>query len=176
MSETVTENDQLWKINRKLGGRPLMFKKPSDLWDAFIKYVEWVDAHPFTDRTITRKGNKASVESQILSDRVVPRPYTLSGFLVYVGSGYTWPSFKVTYDKKSMFHTVITRIELYVRNNQVEGAMAGHFNANIVARINGISEQVKTEVSGSDGKSMLATMTIEEMEEEIKRIAESVKK
>ena len=118
---------------KKKRGRPPKFKTAKELAQAFEDYKAFVDANPF--EIVTEFKGKRSV-------RHVPHPYTLCGFMVFVDSMKEWCDWaKYTKGRGEDFCGVITRIETEVREQQVCGGMAGQYNANLTARLNGLTDK-----------------------------------
>lgn len=57
----------------------------------------------------------------------------------------------------SDYVTIVTRIKEEIRNDQIEGALIGQYNNNIVARLNGLTE--KTDVT-TGGEKMTQPITV----------------
>ena len=73
---------------------------------------------------------------------MVQHPYTLCGFMVFVDSGREWKDFaRYTRERNEEFCALITRIETEVREHQVGGGMTGQYNANLTARLNGLTDK-----------------------------------
>ena len=71
------------------------------------------------------------------------------------------------------FLIIIRAIENAIQQQQVSGAMVGIYNSNLTARLNGLADVTKSEVSS---KVTVNQMSDEEIEAEIKRISESMSK
>lgn len=128
----ATYNQQLTKYKRKRG-RPPKFETAQDLANAFENYKAFVDANPF--EIVTEFKGERSV-------RYVPHPYTLCGFMVFIDSGREWKDFaRYNKERGEDFCALITHIETEVREQQVCGGMAGQYNANLTARLNGLTDK-----------------------------------
>ena len=128
----MTYNQALTEYKKKRG-RPPKFKTAKDLAKAFEDYKAFVDANPFEIVTIY-KGEE--------SVRYVPHPYTLCGFMVFIDSHQDWCDWaKYNKGRGEDFYGVITHIETEVRDQQVTGGMAGQYNANLTARLNGLTDK-----------------------------------
>lgn len=128
----MSYNSELSKYKKKRG-RPPKFKTAQELAKAFEDYKAFCEAHPFEIVT-TFKGEE--------SVRTIPRPYTLCGFMVFVDSGREWKDFaRYTKERSEDFCALITRIEVEVRDQQVTGGMSGMYNANLTARLNGLTDK-----------------------------------
>lgn len=121
---------QLWQVAAK-PGRPRKFETADDLWKHFVSYVKFVDDNPWT--SIDVKVVDKSVEKIEVDKRI---PYSLGGFCVYMGIG---DGFFNQYDKQKStpegFSVVIFAIRKTIETQQLEGASAGFFNANIISRV-----------------------------------------
>lgn len=122
------KGNQFWK-QRSKHGRDKLFATPELLWEAACEYFAWCDDSPIVKKDVVRNGKNAGDVIEI----PMQRPYSLSGFLFYVGAGDAyWRQFKIA-DHKG-FSTVINDIEKVIETQQFEGATVGIFNANIIAR------------------------------------------
>lgn len=118
---------------KKKRGRPPKFKTAKELAQAFEDYKAFVDANPF--EIVTEFKGERSV-------RHVPHPYTLCGFMVFIDSMSEWCDWKRRVKERGEdFVGVLTRIETEVRDQQVNGGMAGVYNANLTARLNGLTDK-----------------------------------
>ncbi|AMR34169.1 hypothetical protein A0256_23310 [Mucilaginibacter sp. PAMC 26640] len=130
--------NSFWKKRNK-HGREKLFASPKLLMEAVEEYLTYVDDSPWMNKEAIKGGEFAG---QIISIPTA-RPYTLTGLYLYLGCNkHYFNDFKKNCSQD--FSEVITRAEEIILTQQVEGAMVGAFNANLTARLNGISE--KTEV------------------------------
>lgn len=150
----MNEGNQFWKLRSK-HGRDKLFTTPELLWEAACEYFDWCDKHPWTVRKAVQKnipkrvkvGKKTVTETEQQTEQhaaPVPRAYSLSGFCLYVGATEQWwYSFKNDCVKKgdNDFLEVMSRIQEVMRTQQYEGAAAGVFNANIMARMLGLADR-----------------------------------
>lgn len=157
---------KLWQLlPNPCGGRPPLYTDPADLWNDFLRYCQWVDENPWEEKIATnalnsddfgtdekgkkRTGNKKNYMRQGI--KVLPRAWTLYGFASFSGI-YQWSSFKAKYKLKDGFSTVIHAIENSIKSQQVDGALVRQFDSNLVARLNGIADVTKQEITGKDGE------------------------
>jgi len=128
----MTYNQALNQYKKKRG-RPPKFKTAKELAKAFEDYKDFVDANPYEIVTIF-KGEECV--------RRVQHPYTLCGFMVFIDSMSEWCDWKrYTIQRGDDFLGVISRIETEVREHQVGGGMTGQYNANLTARLNGLTDK-----------------------------------
>lgn len=144
--ERLTGN-QLWKLRTK-HGRDRLFGDATLLWDEACKYFDWCDRHPWEKTELVKYQGYAS-EAEV----PLGRPYSMDGLTVYLGiSGSYFRTAKgelrekIEKGKATAAETelleMIEQIEQMIRTQQIEGAAVGVFNAGLVARINGISDNV----------------------------------
>ncbi len=123
--------NQFWKLaDPEFLGKPKNFPKPIDLWNACKPYFEWVDENPIlkTSTTTTAKGT-------FYNEEPLQKPYTWMGLYVFLGV-----SDLSAYKENKEYFQVITHIDNIIRNQKFEGATAGIFNANIIARDLGLKD------------------------------------
>jgi len=134
-------NDPLKNLHQKASelvkrGRPPIFKTPDDLWNTCKKYFEWCDGNPLIE---TDFRGKDAVEVHLPH----PRPYTLAGLCVWLGVNEKfWRDLRnAKKEDENEFSPVITRVEQIIYTQKFEGAAAGFFNANIIARDLGLTDK-----------------------------------
>ena len=132
------------------GGRPPKFKTPEELQEKAEGYFQYCDTHPIEvwQRKAAAANQSAKNGSGVKSDEgtmYIRRPYTLDGLGLWLEI-YDWRHFRA-YHQDDDFSPVIRALEMRVREQQVSGAVVGMYNANLVARLNGISESVQVETS-----------------------------
>ncbi len=168
--EIQEPRDKLWQVVQKpVGGRPRSFKSPQDLWNKALEYFKWVDDNPWQRKNASNAVNTAGLNtSNHLNQNVqlFPRAYTLYGLCAFAGI-CKWADFKRNYIDRKGFLEVIDAIENIVTAQQVDGAMIHQFDSNLVARLNGIADTTKTEVTGKDGAPIIALpkLSAEDIEE-----------
>ena len=154
--------NQFWKLRSK-HGRDKLFATPELLWDAACEYFQWCDENPWTTRKATQKtvpvkkkiGKKMQTVMEEQTQREVTptqRPYTLTGLCIYLNaSSVWWRKFKeqCTVNEEHDFLSVIARVEETIETQQLEGAVVGAFNANIIARKLGLTDKQQHELSGN---------------------------
>jgi hypothetical protein len=117
------------------------------------------------EATTKKRGSKKNYVRQGI--KVMQRAYTLYGFCSFSGI-YQWGVFKSRYAEKEEFRKVILAIENSVKAQQVDGAMVKQFDSNLVARLNGIADIQKQEITGKDGEPFTFPKL---SEEDLKKIA-----
>jgi hypothetical protein len=132
-------------------GRPPKFKTPEELAEKAEGYFQYCDTHPIEvwQRKAAAANQSAKNGSGVKSDEgtmYIRRPYTLDGLMLWLDLGMNWRDFRA-YHADDDFSAVIRTLDARVRDQQVSGAVVGMYNANLVARLNGISESVQVETS-----------------------------
>ena len=119
-------------------GRPPRFKTAAELWQTFMDYVNFTDAYTIELPTTIIKGNKREEGHA----GKVTQPLTLDGFMAFSGVGSTWADFsRYQCSRGEDFCEVITRVRNIVRADQLAGGMAGVYNSNLTARLNGLTDR-----------------------------------
>lgn len=145
--------NQLWKLRTKHGKSKLFGDGPL-LWDEAVQYFEWCDRHPLYRVELVKYQGSAD-EAEV----PLGRPYTMDGLTVYLGvsPGYfraaksnlknKIEAARATEAEVELLETM-ERIENTVRDQQISGAAVNIFNAAIVARLNGLAENINNNNTG----------------------------
>lgn len=135
------EGNQFWK-KRHSDGKEKLFETPEKLWDAACEYFQDIVDNPLKkqEAKVVNVGNYES-EVQIVTLDVM-KPFTLSGLCRYLGCDDSYfRSFKAQERKnKDDYIAVIMRIEQIIYEQKFTGAASGFFNANIIARDLGLTD------------------------------------
>lgn len=128
------KGNQYWKL-RNSHGRSKLFATPEPLWETTCGYFEYCDSHPWKTIKTKTKGQKTETE-----ETVTQYPYTLGGLMSFMNvSRSYWRKFRASANED--YFTIITRIENIIQTQQLEGALVGAFNPNIVARVLGLANK-----------------------------------
>jgi hypothetical protein len=150
--------NQFWK-QRSKHGRDKIFSTPDLLWEACTEYFEATDQRKWIK---TEFNGKDAVKCEVPTET----PYTLTGLFIFLDiDRKTWD----LYRNREDFIPVTTRVEQIITTQKLEGAIVGAFNANIVARIEGLSDKVEQ-------KNENYNMNVEPTAEEAQRIKEALLK
>lgn len=153
MASRLTGN-RFWELRTKHGPDRL-FGDPAVLWEEALLYFDWCERNPlYKTELVKYQGSADMVEVPLL------HPFSMREFTCYLGvSGSYFRSAKGNLREKIEKKTAtaieaellatIERIEHCVFNQQVNGALVGLFNANLVARLNGISDNTNVTNSGA---------------------------
>lgn len=119
---------------------------PEKLWELFLAYKKEVKDNPRIKVEYVGKDGETK-------HTPIERPLTLDGFYTFgydkeVTIHHYFDNPEGAYDE---YRGIITRVRKAVRAEQIDGAMVNHYNSNLTARINGLSDkqdiEVKTQVS-----------------------------
>jgi hypothetical protein len=118
-------------------------------------YFSWCDTHPrFKSDLVKYKGGYEIAEIPLR------RPYTFDGLFGYLGVtlGYFRAAKANILEKQERgsatnfdeeLLNAFAEIEARIRNEQVEGGLAGQYKESLVARLNGIADNVNQNSTGS---------------------------
>ena len=117
---------------------------PDQLWDLFQQYEKATKANPYKVKDWVGGGGKPVVREK-------ERPLTIEGFNNFVRkTGLAYDIDDYIYNRKEMYNDYIAVsrwIKDSIRQDQIEGGMAGMYSPNITQRLNGLTEKI--EESGS---------------------------
>ena len=121
--------------------KPKYIKTPEELYQLFESYT--LDTKQRV-RTIPKATNKG-----VLYEEHVP-PLTIDGFKTYANKqGSDINRYRYNVDGTlNDYVSIVTRIKEEIRNDQVEGALVGQYQQNIVARLNNLSEKTDVTTNG----------------------------
>ena len=127
-------------------GRPKAFESPEQLMEWFNKYKVWVEENPI--RVHDYVGKDADEVY-----RIRQRPLTIEGFEMYCfeqGVINDLSNYFANSDGRySDYSTICSRIKKAIRQDQIEGGMAGIYNPSITQRLNNLVEKTNTEVNAN---------------------------
>jgi hypothetical protein len=131
-------------------------ESPEKMKEIFAQYKKWVEANPILVEDYVGKD----------ADRVLrekPRCLTMEGFENYVANIPEMPDTLVHYfcntnDAYSEYLSVCSHVKREIRQNQIEGGMAGIFNPSITQRLNGLVD--KKSVDGNISVQQITGMEI----------------
>ncbi len=123
---------------------------PEKMMELFLAYKGKVKSNPILKHDFVGGAGK-SVQ------RKIERPLTLEGFSVYcfeegiIKSVHDY--FKNLNDAYAEYSPICSRIKEMIRNDQIEGGMAGIYNPSITQRLNGLVEKQQNEVTINEIKA-----------------------
>lgn len=135
-------------LNFELMGRYKLIESPEKLWELFELYKKETKSSPILVHDFVGKdGNSVYREKE--------KPLTIEGFECYLYDrdiiGDLSNYFANSNNRYAEFSTICSRIRKAVRQDQINGGMAGIYNPSITQRLNGLVEKTenKTEHSGT---------------------------
>jgi hypothetical protein len=125
-------------------GKRKYIETPEKLWEYFQEYKKETKSKPFLIKDWVGK-DAFNVQ------REKERPLTLEGLECWLFDkdiiGDLSHYFANTDNKYSDYLTICHAIKKAVRQDQIEGGMAGMYNPSITQRLNGLVEKTQTEVN-----------------------------
>lgn len=124
-------------------GRPNKIESPEHLWNLFSEYREHTKDNPF--KVVDYVGKDAE-----MVHRYKERPLTIEGFENYCAAKGVIQDlgdyFSNTRGRYKRFSAICSRIRKEVRQDQIEGGMAGMYNPSITQRLNNLVEKVQNTI------------------------------
>ena len=150
------------KFVRK-NGRPRKYETPEQMGEDIAAYFRWARENPLYEAKYVGKD-----ADEVALPR--PRPFTITGMHLHMGISYDcWLDYK---RNREGFSSVMIAAENMCRTQKFDGAAAGFFNANIIARDLGLADRqeqsgpgggpVQHEISSSDDAREAARKFAEE--------------
>ena len=128
-------------------GRKKIFT-PESLWDNFTQYVETVKGSPIRVQDFVGKDAEEVY-------RAKERPLTMEGFQNYLDDNDIITDVTDYFENKEGRYTdfvrICSRIKRRIRQDQIEGGMAGIYNPSITQRLNNLKEATTNEHTGPNG-------------------------
>lgn len=119
-----------------------LYKTPEHLARDCMSYFQWSDANPLMEERIASDGG-----SPVHVKVAKARPYTLAGLCLHLGiSRETWINWR---EQRSDLSEVIRAVDDAIYRQKFDGAGAGLFNANIIARDLGLVDKSEGKIDQS---------------------------
>lgn len=123
-------------------GKKKYIETPEILWQHFLDYKEYVKKRPILIKDwVGKDADDVYREKE--------RPLTIEGFENYLEDkeviSHLSDYFANTNGKYSDYSTICSRIKRNVRQDQIEGGMAGIYNPSITQRLNGLVDKKEVE-------------------------------
>lgn len=125
-------------LRRYKPGKPAKYPTPEALWKIFVKYVDFYKTHPLYK-------HEAKVVDKAIEISKTPkmRLLAVSSFCMYANiSSETFRRHRTGEHGSNEFIDVCNQIVEHIQNSRHEGASADLLNANYVARLNGLADNV----------------------------------
>ena len=125
-------------------GKRKYIETPEILWEHFQNYKKETKSKPFLIKDWVGK-DAFNVQ------REKERPLTIEGFECWLFDNEIISDlgkyFSNDGDNYSDYRTICSRVKKAVRQDQIEGGMAGMYNPSITQRLNNLVEKTQTEVN-----------------------------
>jgi len=135
-------------------GRPKNIQSPDELWNHFQAYKKLVKENP-----IKVKDWVGGMAKEVYREK--ERPLTLEGFSVYCFENNITRNlhdyFKNSNESYTEFSPICSLIKEIIRQDQIDGGMAGIYNPSITQRLNGLVEKTNNEHTGANGGPIQVT-------------------
>jgi hypothetical protein len=118
------------------------FRTPAELRDMFNAYKEWAAERPWNRVDFVRGGEAAGTLVKLPTER----PYTLWDFAAFCGVSYDTLYNYGNDDRYSEYHAEYAKINTEIKAQQLGGATAGAYNANLVSRLNNLADKSELDV------------------------------
>lgn len=124
-------------------GRPNKIESSEQLWEYFIRYRKETKDTPFKIKDWVGKDAE-------MVYREKEKPLTLEGFSVWLSINSVCTNihdyFANTRGRYKRFSDICRTIKEIIRQDQIEGGMAGIYNPSITQRLNNLVEKSETKV------------------------------
>lgn len=119
-----------------------LIESPEKMWELFENYKRIIKLNPIiVVDFVGGKGSRAEREKE--------RPLTMEGFELFVyeeGLNGDLSHYFCNLDNRyADYIAICLRIKKQIRNDQIEGGMAGIYNPSITQRLNGLVEKTQNE-------------------------------
>ena len=125
-------------------GKPKYIETPEILWQHFEEYKKETKSKPFLVKDWVGK-------DALDVYREKERPLTIEGFECYLADKniieHLSDYFANSDNKYSEYSTICSRVKKAVRQDQIEGGMAGMYNPSITQRLNGLVDKTQTDIN-----------------------------
>lgn len=127
-------------------GRTKLIETPEILWEYFVKYKKEIKEKPIIVKDWVGKD-----ATDVYREK--EKPLTIEGFENWLEDSdiiNNLSQYFANTDKRyNDYQTICSRIKRNVRQDQIEGGMAGIYNPSITQRLNGLVDKKETEIKGS---------------------------
>lgn len=121
-------------------GRPKVIPTPEIMWQLFLEYEEWVRNNPIKVQDFVGKDGDEVFRQK-------NRPLTMEGFENYVFNKGIATDLDQYFGNAeggyNNFLSVCSRIRKTIRQDQIEGGMAGIYNPSITQRLNSLVDKIQ---------------------------------
>lgn len=139
-------------------------ESPERMWELFEEYRKEIKSNPITiveqkkGTTVIPKGFEGEVPSSVV-ELPAQRPLTMEGFQNFLDDNDVITDVTDYFENKDGRYTdfirICKRVRRVIRQDQIEGGMAGIYNPSITQRLNGLVDKVQ-----EDGKKEVTIKVI----------------
>lgn len=127
--------------------KPKAIESPEQFYSMFDEYKQWVRDNPILIEDYVGKDAERVMRQK-------PRPLTIEGFENHCFRHYglsTLQQYLENRDERySDYVSIVRTIKHEIRQNQIEGGMAGIFNQSLTARLNNLKDATDVTTNGKD--------------------------
>jgi hypothetical protein len=123
-------------------GRPRKIDSPEHLLELFTSYKTWVKDNPRYKYALNQRSGEMVAEP-------LECPLTMEGFEVYCFNKFNLTIehyIRNTQGAYEEFCAISTHIKREIRQDQINGGLVGQYNANLTARLNGLTEKTENTI------------------------------
>lgn len=136
--------NQLWMLRKTTPGPPRKYETPEELWQKCQEYFQWVHDNPLMSAEPVKFQGKSELTG-VPKMRII----TIEALCFFLEiSIETWRNWRTSRPDLS---GVIEAAEFYMKAQKLEGAAADMLNANIVARLLGLTDKGEMALTGGEG-------------------------
>ena len=118
-------------------GNPSKWKTPDEMYESFVSYLEWIENNNLISHEVYGKDATLCKVPKM-------RAITIFGFARHAG---TSAQIFYDYEQKTPFKQITSYIRTYCTGTNIEGAMAGIFNAQLTSRLEGLVDKKQVETN-----------------------------
>lgn len=127
-------------------GKKKYIETPEKMWEHFTNYKKWVEDNPIlVEDYVGKDANRVLRQKN--------RAMTMEGFENWCADNGIIENldnyFANSNDAYSDYSSICLRIRKVIRQDQIEGGMAGIYNPSITQRLNGLTEKVENKLEGT---------------------------
>lgn len=119
-------------------GKHKYIETPEKMWELFEAYKQHVKSKPIKKHVFVGKDGTSDYEQR-------ERPLTMEGFEVYCFDNDIINDLSDYFGNKdgryNSYTDICSRVKKTIRNDQIEGGMAGIYNPSITQRLNGLTDK-----------------------------------
>lgn len=130
--------------------RPFKFKHPDEVWELYQNYLKHIATTPMYRNELIKSGERAGEQIAVRVDV----PPNIWGFCLFADINrqtyYKYLNGKEEDNIDKKLTDIFTRVDDDIKQKQITGAAVNLYNANIVARLNGLKDVQQVEQTNPD--------------------------